>query len=294
MPQENMHFVPRNQLLSFEEMASLLPAFENLEITKLRFTGGEPLVRKGILEFYSELKDFHFKWHLTANGVLLGDYFQQLLDFGLAGLNLSLDTLNEEKFFQITRRHDFSLVKKNLKLVQESGLPLKVNAVIQKGVNDDEIFDLLSLAEQNKIEIRFIEFMPFNGKGNHPGFISADEIKKIIQTRHRIEPIAGGAGDTAETYFLEGFEGSLGIIPAYTRSFCGTCNRLRLDAQGAFRTCLYGSTKTGLKELIRDGASVYEIQGFIQSIVGAKEKNGFVAEEQQQGRKLESMSSIGG
>ena len=294
MPEENMHFVPRNQLLTFEEMASLLPIFEQIGLTKIRFTGGEPLVRKGIMEFFSSMKNFNFNWHITTNGVLLGNHFEDLVNYGLKGVNLSLDTLDQKKFQRITRRNDFHKVMQNLRLVQSSGLQLKVNAVIQKGINDDEIFQLMELAVDNDIEVRFIEFMPFNGKGNHPGFISANEIKSKIQLRYPLSQLKSSFGDTAETFIISGFKGQIGIIPAYTRSFCGSCNRLRLDAQGAFRTCLYGSTKSGLKKLIRSGASTCEIRDFIENIVAGKEKNGYEAEEKQIGKTLESMSAIGG
>lgn len=294
MPEDNMNFVPRNELLTFEEMSTLLPVFQDLGIEKLRFTGGEPLVRKGILTFFSTLRDYQFKWYLTTNGVLLTDQLQQLVDFGLKGVNLSFDTLQEGKFLKITRRNDFKRVQRSIELVQELGIRLKINAVIQKGVNDDEIFDLMGLAAERDIEVRFIEFMPFNGKGNHPGFISADEIKEKIESKHTLQALFSKFGDTAETYQVDGFLGKVGVIPAFTRTFCGTCNRLRMDAQGAFRTCLYGPTRSGLREMIRNGASKNEIKEFVHALVLGKERNGFEAEEQQKGKQLESMSAIGG
>lgn len=299
MPSENMVFSPRHELLTLEEMAQLLTVFESLGIEKVRITGGEPFMRKNIMQFLEQLSESKQikDWHITTNGVLMLPHIPRLKLLGISGVNLSLDTLQRDRFQQMTRRDDFQTVWSALESLIEHGISVKINAVVQKGVNDDELVAMAALAKDYPIEMRFIEFMPFNG-GNFDtsDFLSESDMIDKLSQHYQLNPVVRKHGDTAQRFTIDGFKGSIGTIAAFTRSFCGSCNRLRIDAKGQLRNCLYGQSEDVLKSILRSGSTTEDIEKEIKAVIERKPKDGLVAENQVAAKDgiHESMSTIGG
>ena len=299
MPSENMVFSPRSELLSLEEMIQLVGVFEHLGIDKIRITGGEPFMRKNILHFFERLHQSEQikNWYITTNGVLMLPHVAKLKELGVSGVNLSLDTLKSDRFLSLTKRDDFQKVWSAFESLIDHGIQVKINAVIQKGINEDELIDMALLAKEYPVQVRFIEFMPFNGGlFDQNDFISEKAMIETLSEKLSLTPIQREFGDTSQQFHSEGFQGTVGTIAAFTRNFCGSCNRLRIDAKGQLRNCLYGQSKDTLKGLLRSGASNSDIAKAILGEVKAKPKDGFEAEKQQTDYKdiHESMSTIGG
>lgn len=268
-------------------------------VKKLRVTGGEPFVRKDLIGFLDAVGtncDFE-QLHLTTNGVLTLPYIEKLEQIGFDGINLSLDTLDKQQFFEITRRDEFNTVFDSLEKLLETSMKIKINAVIMKGVNEDAIQPLVDFTKHNNIEVRFIEEMPFNGSGTPKSeIISARELESILSKSYSIKKLDSEANGTATRYQVEGYQGKVGIIPAFTRSFCGTCNRLRIDPKGNIQTCLYGQKEGNLLQLLRTGAPDQAIIDDIASSLSRRKENGFEAEKHASsvGNHYASMATIGG
>ncbi|NQX91490.1 MAG: radical SAM protein, partial [Flavobacteriales bacterium] len=215
-----------------------------------------------------------------------------LVQLGISGINISLDTLDSRQFVQLTKRDLLQPTLDAIDAVLEKGIPCKINTVVQEGINDDSIVEMTAWARDKNVEIRFIEFMPFNGKQSNNGFISGAFIENKIKSEFNVKSLPMKFGDTASKFQHE--SGSkVGVIHAFTRNFCGSCNRIRLDAKGNFRNCLYGASHQGLKEIIRSGAEDSQIQEFIRQQIASKPKNGFSAENEVP-HSFESMSIVGG
>lgn len=297
MPEQGVPFVPHNQILSFEENIRLIGLFFRMGINKLRITGGEPFVRKGVMEFIEEIKEAFtgISLHVTTNGVLLAEYLDRILTQGLNGINLSLDTLQPERFRLITRRKGFETLIRSLNILIDSGIALKINSVIQRGMNEDEIVDLAELARDHPLQVRFIEQMPFNGgpfDSTHP--LTAQEILNVLRQTYPDLREASGGESTARLYSVPGFRGSLGIIGGYSRLFCGSCNRLRITASGMLKTCLYDQGVLNLKELLRSGVGDDEICQAVRQAVAHRARDGFEAEARTSNQAKHSMAVIGG
>jgi cyclic pyranopterin phosphate synthase len=300
MPEEGISYEPKNQLLSFEEIIRILDVLGKIGFKKVRFTGGEPFLRKDFIKLLEKTKalNFYSDIRITTNGTLLTQHLSKLKELGINTLNLSLDTLDPVRFKKITRRDDFEQVMNAFHSIIEKGFKLKINAVVMNGINTDDILSMVSLAERYNVNVRFIEEMPFNGgyKENKTIF-DAKNIHEVIQTKHEaLSVIKGKHGDTATNYSIEGFKGSIGIIPAFSRTFCNTCNRLRITPTGDIKTCLYDGGIFSIRDFIRSGVTDEQLSKKFIELIKIKPKNGFVAEE---GRKLnlireESMSTIGG
>ena len=299
MPQEKVQYLPKKSLLSFEEIERLLVILAELGITKVRFTGGEPFVRNDLMQLIRKtasiagIKDIH----LTTNGILTAPYIPELNDLGIASVNLSLDTLDKNRFFQITQRDEFEKTYNTLSLLQESGIPVKINAVVMDGKNTDDIIPLAELTRDQNVDVRFIEEMPFNGKGLTPLPPSWNYRRILSHLREHfgeIIKLEDGANSTSMGYRIPGYKGSIGIIAAYSRTFCGTCNRIRITPQGMLKTCLYDGGALNLRDLMRDGQSDDAIRGQLLKAFASRAKDGFEAESRKSGRVFESMSSIGG
>lgn len=299
MPAEGLQWVPRESLLSYEEMMTLLGIFHELGITKLRFTGGEPFLRKDFMNLVEAV--FEKKWFsqitITTNGTFTAPFVGRLKELGIHSINLSLDTLDADRFRQMTRRDDFVEVMKTFDLLLQHGIKTKINAVIMDGVNEEDIYSLTALTKTHPVDVRFIEEMPFNGHGGH----------HPLKWNHRaiLQEIQSAFPDTVKmidephstslNYTIKGHLGNVGIIPAYTRSFCGTCNRIRLTPSGEIKSCLYEKANTNLMKLLRDGASHDEIIAVIKQVVSKKAKDGITAESMRKADPVtESMSTIGG
>ena len=301
MPHEGIDFLPKDQLLSYEELLRLTSILAGLGINKVRITGGEPFVRKDVIGFLERLAfiDGISKVSITTNGILTLPFIPELKKIGIHQINLSLDTLSETKYQKITRRNEFQKVMETFHSLLDGGFDVKINAVIIEGINDHEICDLARLAIDYPISVRFIEEMPFNGSGRAPKKLTWD-FAKILETlqQHfdKLTPVKSESGSTSENFHFDGAKGNVGIIAAYTRGFCGSCDRLRITSTGSLRTCLYGADTLNLKELLRDGADDSEVISAIQNAVQKKARNGFIAEKD---RGLanpigESMAGIGG
>ncbi|GAB4168762.1 MAG: GTP 3',8-cyclase MoaA [Calditrichia bacterium] len=299
MPAEGIGFIPHEKILTYEELSKLSSVFVQAGIRKIRITGGEPFVRKGVMNFITHLKQ-NIKvpeLHITTNGVETYKYVSELAELGISGINLSLDTLNPDRFVEMTRRNSFNHVMRSIKLMLEYGIPLKINCVVQSGKNTDELTKIAALARENPIQVRFIEEMPFNGKrsfNQEKNLINAEQILQILSQEYPSiapEPLQKG---TAKIYQIDGFKGTIGIIGGYSRSFCGSCNRLRITSTGIIKTCLYDNGAFNLKEFLQDKPNDAEIYHYLSDIIKNRYRNGFEAEKASFAECKQSMAMIGG
>ncbi len=296
MPEEGIDFLPKEDLLSYEELRRLGHVFKDLGIKKVRITGGEPFVRKDLKVLLREYSTLFPSINITTNGTLIHHHWPLLEEIALKGLNISIDSLKEGKFNQITRRNDYHLVMNNILTAREKGLPVKLNCVVMKAVNDDEIVDFIEFGQKNDIQVRFIEAMPFNADdGNKSSFLSSTDIIDIIEDEYGdLEKINSETPSSSTKYRNQNLTVPIGVIPAYSRLLCGTCNRIRLTPQGKILTCLYASDGIDLLSIVRQGASDEEIKEWIKSSVKNKEKDGFVEESKRSDKIFQSMTTIGG
>jgi len=300
MPERGIEYVPRQQLMSYEEMLRIVSLLTSMGIRKLRITGGEPFVRKDMMEFFhaaSRLEGLK-QIHLTTNGTVTAPLIPELKKLGIRSVNLSLDTLDSDRFFEITRRNKFGAVMETFEQLMRHDIPTKINTVVFHGKNDNDLEPLSMLTKDLPIGVRFIEEMPFNGAGLNHDKLWWDH-KRILAELKRVFPglkkIPDPPFSTSANYQIPGHQGTVGIIAAYSRTFCGSCNRLRLTPQGMLKTCLYDHGVFNIKDLIRAGASDGQLSQAIQEALGHRAKNGFDAE----GSRLripasESMATIGG
>ncbi len=298
MPAEGIAYLPEKKLLSWEEMLRIVHVLNQLGIRKVRITGGEPFVRPGLMDFLQELaKIENLEICLTTNGVLLENHLDSLLNLGIKNVNLSLDSLDSERFFKITRRNDFDQVYRNLMRMIEANFIVKLNAVVMHGMNDADILPLVKFTEKHPVSVRFIEEMPFNGSGlvEEKLFWDYRRILSHIKTEFAdIEEVPMAYGETSKNYHVPGFMGDVGIIAAFSRTFCGSCNRIRVTSLGQVKTCLYDDGVFDLKEYLRLGVSDEDLKNTMIKIFGERPKDGFEAENNRKGVINESMTSIGG
>ena len=297
MPEQGITSTAPSDLLSFEEIIRLVTAAASRGISKVRFTGGEPFVRRDFMNLLAAVQAVSGieSIHITSNGVAVGEYIKQLQELGIAGFNLSLDSLNPQRFARITRRDLLPRVRQSLAALIRAEIPLKINVVVQDGVNIDELAELAGLAEKDPITVRFIEQMPFNGDTTAVSHCwdSRRIIAELAKTYPAIQRALHDSG-TARLYTIPGFAGSIGIIGAYSRQFCTTCNKIRVTPQGLLKTCLYDNGSLDLRALLRDQTTTDTILAdALVAAVAEKPKNGFIAEESSQGGHA-SMASIGG
>ena len=301
MPEEGIRFLPKDQLLTYEELSRISRLFIELGVDKIRITGGEPFVRKDMIDFLADLSEHSRleKLSITTNGILTKPFLPKLKELGIKQINLSLDTIDKANFNKITRRDDFDKVMDTFHEMLNEGFKIKINAVIMDGINDHEIINLADLATKYPVSVRFIEEMPFNGSGSARSGIIWDyrRIMKALKKEYSgIEKLPVPDNSTAENFTFDGAIGNVGIIAAYSRTFCGTCDRIRLTSTGEMRTCLYGHNVLNLKQVVREGHSDASIQQRIISAVQKRAKDGFEAEKLRgtQNPIGESMSIIGG
>ena len=300
MPEEGIDYVPRADLLTYEEMVRVVAVFSKLGISKIRITGGEPFLRKDLMQFLGEISQLPDlkKIHITSNGTLLTDKIEALKKMGINSINLSLDSLDRERFFKITRRDDFPKVMECMDALLAADFEVKINMVVLSGQNTQDIIPMLELAQEKKIAVRFIEEMPFNGtegKGNKK-YWSHKQILETIQEKYpSTQKIIDPNYSTAANYQIPNFKGTFGIIAAYSRTFCGTCNRIRLIPQGLIKTCLYDGGVFNVRDLLRAGATDEQLAETLKSALSHRAKDGFEAEQRRfQDPISESMATIGG
>ena len=298
MPAEGINYLPERELLSWEEMFRLTRIMHEMGIKKVRITGGEPFVRNGLVDFLTDLAGLSdLEICLTTNGVFIGDYIDTLQKLGVRHINLSLDSLDRDRFHQITRRDDFAKVYDNLIRLIQAGFQVKINAVVMHGKNEEDIIALTEFARTHPVSVRFIEEMPFNGSGLVEEKLFWDHVRILERIRSQFPDLKARPflfGETAKTYDIPGFKGNFGIIAAFSRTFCGTCNRIRLTAKGQVKTCLYDDGVFDLKAYLRGGVSDEEIKTQLMTLFKARSLDGFEAEKNRKGVITESMTTIGG
>jgi molybdenum cofactor biosynthesis protein A len=301
MPEEGIHYLPKKELLSFEEIYRLVSLLASMGITKVRLTGGEPFVRTDLMKLIRSIveipgiKDLH----LTTNGVLTSTFIPELKKIGIASVNLSLDTLDRQRFKTITRRDEFEPVLKTLDQLLKYDIPVKINAVVMDGKNIDDIVPLIELTRNSKVDVRFIEEMPFNGEGNHYPVLNwtYKKILSYIQEHYpSLHKIPDPDFSTSYNYTVPGYQGNIGVIAAFSRTFCGTCNRIRVTAQGVLKTCLYDEGVLDIKQLLRSDQDDSAVKEKLYEAFRQRTKDGFEAEQKRNSNLPvhESMSTIGG
>jgi cyclic pyranopterin phosphate synthase len=286
MPPEGMPIVSHHDILTYEEIVRIAQIAVNEGISKIRITGGEPLVRKGVLNLVHNLSqiDGIQDLSMTTNGILLAEYAQPLVQAGLQRINVSMDSLQPALFKDITRGGDLSLVWRGIEKAQDAGLsPIKINVVAIQGFNDGEIVDFARLTIDNDYQVRFIEFMPIgNGNGWHQEkYLSGVKIRTVIEKHHSLEPVLpnrGGMRGPAELYRLPGAQGMVGFINPISGHFCSTCNRLRLTADGKLRPCLFADQEIDIIHSLRSAGTDEELKVLLHEALSAKPKGHTVLE----------------
>lgn len=295
MPKEGIDYVDKESLLTYEEMFRIVSVLSDHGVNKVRITGGEPFARRNLMVLLRKLAELPgLRWHMTTNGVLIKPYIEELASLGISSVNLSLDALNRQKFHEITRRDEYDRVFENLLGMIDSGLRVKINCVVMKGRNEDQVLPLARLASKFPVEVRFIEEMPFNGSQETHPVINHNRIREILKSEFTDLQRIHESVQTAELYASKDLKGNLGIIPAFTRTFCGTCDRLRISATGDIRTCLYGKNQTNLVNILRSGGTDADLMDAFRAVVAKKERNGFEAEQDLDASPNTSMSILGG
>ena len=303
MPAEGMTWLDRSEVLTYEEIERVARiCVEKFGVDSLRLTGGEPTVRAHLPQLIAKLAALRLPdgtkpdIALTTNGATLRNIAVELRDAGLDRINVSMDSLKPERFFAMTRRDELHNVLAGIAEAQVAGFtPMKVNAVVERGANDDEILDLVRYGRDNNVEVRFIEFMPLDATNEweRNKVVSQDEIVATIAAEFPLELMpARGAAPADRWRFLDG-KGTVGVIPSVTHPFCGDCDRVRLTSDGQFRTCLFATDESDIRSLLRNGGTDAEIAELIQVAVGAKWA-GHQINQVNFIRPNRSMSQIGG
>jgi cyclic pyranopterin phosphate synthase len=260
MPDEDMVFAPADRLMQTNEILSLARTFVEEGVTRIRLTGGEPLVRKDAAEIILLLSQLPVTLNITTNATRIHDFIAVLKTAGVRSVNISLDTLSREKFQVITRRDYFGQVMNNISLLISEGFHVKINTVGMNGVNDQEILDFIKWTKDEPVHVRFIEFMPFSG--NHwesAQVFTWEQIIDRVSGSYKIIRLDGEKHDTAKSYFISGHKGTFSVISTMSAPFCSTCNRMRLTADGKMKNCLFSNHEADLLSTLRLGGDVRPI-----------------------------------
>jgi cyclic pyranopterin phosphate synthase len=257
MPEEDYEFTPSSQLMQAGEIETLAKTFVSLGVDKIRLTGGEPLVRKDFEVIIRSLSQLPVALTLTTNGVRLHEFLSLIKEAGIKSLNISLDTLDAEKFQLVTRRNNFERVWSNIHAAIDEGIHVKVNVVVMKGINDNEINDFIEWTKGTPVHVRFIEFMPFAGnRWNNKRVFTFKEMLEIIEREYSFIKLKDELNDTTKKYMVPGHAGTFAVISTMTVPFCGTCNRIRLTADGKLKNCLFAKEETDLLTALRKGENI--------------------------------------
>jgi cyclic pyranopterin phosphate synthase len=270
MPEEEYEFTPASRLMQADEIESISKIFVAQGVNKIRLTGGEPLVRKDAGKIILSLSKLPVKLTLTTNGTRVHEFIELLKEANIQTLNISLDTLQSDRFMLLTRRDQFKLVYDNIQLLIRNGFQVKVNVVVMKGMNDGEINDFIEWTKDTPIQIRFIEFMPFSGnRWTSNKVFTWQEILDLVQTKYPIVRLDDEIHDTAKKYTVPGHAGSFAVISTMTSPFCSGCNRMRLTADGKMKNCLFSKEETDLLTAFRNGEDILPL---IQKSIASKAK----------------------
>ena len=298
MPEEEYEFTPVSRLMQADEIEAISKIFVAQGVNKIRLTGGEPLVRKDAGKIILSLSKLPVKLTLTTNGTRIHEFIALLKEANIQTLNISLDTLQSDRFMLLTRRDQFKLVYDNIQLLIRNGFQVKVNVVVMKGMNDGEINDFIEWTKDTPIQIRFIEFMPFSGnRWTSNKVFTWQEILDLVQTKYPIVRLDDEIHDTAKKYTVPGHAGSFAVISTMTSPFCSGCNRMRLTADGKMKNCLFSKEETDLLTAFRKGEDILPL---IQKSIASKAKElggQFTADfEQVHAEEIQnrSMITIGG
>lgn len=257
MPEEDYDFAPASRLMQNEEVVGISKVFVSQGVNKIRLTGGEPLVRKDAASLILSLAQLPVKLTLTTNGTRLHDFADVLEEAGVTSLNISLDTLQRDKFLLTTKRDQFHRVRNNIDLMLARGFHVKVNVVTMKGLNDGEIPDFIQWTKDNPVHVRFIEFMPFTGnRWTSNKVMTWQEILEVAGRQFSFIPLQRDKHDTSKKYQVPGHKGTFAVISTMSAPFCGDCNRIRLTADGKIKNCLFSQTETDLLGAYRKGEDI--------------------------------------
>jgi len=263
MPADGIALSPKASLMTADEIFAIAQTFVKNGVDKIRLTGGEPLLRKDFPEIVSKLSELEVSLSITTNGILIDRHIEVLKQFKIKKINLSLDTLVSSKFNSITLRNQFDKVINNLHLLLNNDFEVKVNVVLMKGFNDNEIVDFVKLTQFLPISVRFIEFMPFAGnEWDRSKMVSQNEILSLVEnsfSSNEIKKLEDEKNFTARTYKIKNFQGNFGIISSITNPFCDSCNRIRLTANGKIKNCLFSNSETDLLTAFRNGESISDL-----------------------------------
>ncbi|KAM4695150.1 molybdenum cofactor biosynthesis protein 1 isoform 2-T2 [Discoglossus pictus] len=277
MPEEGVKLTPKGELLTTQEILTLARLFVREGVDKIRLTGGEPLIRPDVVDIIAQLRKLEGLKTIavTTNGINLARQLPKLKEAGLDVLNISLDTLQPAKFEFIVRRKGFHKVMEGINKAIELGYnPVKVNCVVMRGLNEDELLDFVSLTEKQPLEVRFIEYMPFDGnKWNFKKMVSFREMLDTIRQRWpELEKLPNEVSSTAKAFKVPNFQGQIAFITSMSEHFCGSCNRLRITADGNLKVCLFGNSEVSLRDWLRSEAGEEELVQIIGAAVGRKKK----------------------
>lgn len=301
MPEEGIQLRDRAEFMTQEELLKIASTFVSLGVKKIRLTGGEPLLKKNFSEILKGLSALPVELAITTNAILLDKYLEDLKAARINKLNISLDSLKEDRFNLISRRKQFKRIWKNIYLALDHDFHIKLNVVLMKGTNDDEIIDFIQLSEHAAIDIRFIEFMPFNGnKWEWDKKVSYDQILDTVQNHygpHNVIQEPTPPNSTSKNFRIKNYSGNFGIISTLTNPFCDTCNRIRLTADGKIKNCLFSNSESDLLSALRNGEDLLPI--IVDSISNKKEKRaGITSFEAEESKAVfeqnRSMTTIGG
>lgn len=276
MPAEGVQLSPKSHLLTTEEIILISKLFVEQGVKKIRLTGGEPTIRKDLVDIITQLKEIPKLENvsMTTNGLVLTRNLVAYQRAGLDSINISLDTLQPKKYEEITRRKGFERVIAGIDLAVQLGYKPKVNCVVMKNFNDDEICDFVAWTKDRLVDIRFIEYMPFSGNRWHTEKMVSfkDMLDKIKEKFPDFEALPNSPNDTSKAYKVPGHAGQVGFITSMTEHFCGSCNRLRITADGNLKVCLFGNKEVSLRDAIRHGCSEDDLIALIGASVMRKKK----------------------
>jgi molybdenum cofactor biosynthesis protein A len=299
MPAEGINFAKNDALFTIDELARLSTILVSQGINKLRITGGEPFVRKDLMVLLRHLAglDGLEDISVTTNATLIGPYIDELKTLGIKNMNVSLDAIDKATFERITRRNQYDTVHNNLLRLISEGFNVRINFIALEGQNTQDIIPILDLAKHYDVSVRYLEEMPFNGGSKTFDSIAWD-YKRILDYIREVYPdyykLESPATSTSMNYKIPGFKGTFGVIPSFSRTFCGSCNRLRISATGDVITCLYAKASMNLRDILRQPNSEENIKKEILNAVGSRAKTGFEAQEKYADVFSNSMTSIGG
>ena len=296
-PEEGVPFISHEEIISFEELERLVIIFRSMGVNKIRVTGGEPFSRRGCMSFLTRLRKINGVQylHITTNGVKTSRFLDEMAAIGIDGINVSLDTLDPGRFEQITRRDYLNAVLETIHGVLARSIPLKINSVVLGDTTDQEILRLAGLARDFPVTLRFIEKMPFSGTARSGKLENGNLLQRLKRIFPDIvEKQKDNLPTTARTFYVTGYKGNIGIIQGYSRSFCTSCNKVRITPVGMLKTCLYDNGVLDLKKMLRTGADDEEIKTAILSCLQNRCINGHEAEQLARRSQEPSMAIIGG